>query len=172
MHSNRQPDPAERLIAEFSPRLYRYALVRLGRRDLAEDAVAETLCRLVEKGPPLPGPREHVHGWCVRCLVNVCRELARRPRPGSLDADRREATTFRFADWRSAISEESQRMIHAMGGISDRQREAVTLRVLMGLPVAQVAVAMGCAEGTVKALTHQALAALRSRLETAEGGAA
>lgn len=187
---------AARLVAEFAPRLYRYALVRLGRVDRAEDAVAEVLCRLVEKGPPLDGPTAHIHGWCVRCMVNVCREEGRREwrmegsrQPSAISrqesgasqnptatrrqpfADSRQPRTdsppfYRFADHVSHLpdSAEVRSMVNALAQLSERQAEAVILRVLMGLPVAACAVAMNCAEGTVKALTHQGLATLRTRL--------
>ena len=46
-----------------------------------------------------------------------------------------------------------------------RQREAVVLRYLADLPLADVAEAMGCAVGTVKATLHQALRSLRVELE-------
>ena len=159
----------ERLVAEITPRLYRYALVRLGRVDLAEDAVGETLCRLIEKGPGLsPGVEvAHVRGWCVRCMVNVCREFQRRPRTLPLEraadaAAAHEPThTYRFADWHEAMTHDSALLIGAVGRLSDRQQEAIILRVLMGLPVQAVAQAMNCAEGTVKALTHQGIATLR-----------
>jgi RNA polymerase sigma factor (sigma-70 family) len=44
-----------------------------------------------------------------------------------------------------------------------RQRAALVLRYFADLPVADVADLMGCSQGTVKALTHQAIAALRAR---------
>ena len=59
-----------------------------------------------------------------------------------------------------------------MGGLSPRQREAVILRILMDHSVAETAEAMGCARGTVKALTHQGLRALYTLLAATESGAA
>jgi RNA polymerase sigma factor (sigma-70 family) len=49
-----------------------------------------------------------------------------------------------------------------------RQREAVVLRYLADLPLADVAAAMGCAVGTVKATLHNALRSLRVELEEDE----
>lgn len=42
-----------------------------------------------------------------------------------------------------------------------RRRAALAYRYYAGLSVRETAAAMACAEGTVKALTHQAIAALR-----------
>ncbi len=163
MKATTKSPEAERLVAEFAPRLYRYALVRLKRADLAEDAVGEVLCRLIEKGPELEGPTEHVHGWCVRCMVNICREIERRPKINALPKDDHDVagTPLRFTDWHDGRTEDELHVIAAMTHLSDRQQEAVILRILVGLPVSATARAMGCAEGTVKALTHQGLSALR-----------
>ena len=49
-----------------------------------------------------------------------------------------------------------------------RQRTAVVLRYLGGLSGAEVATAMGCTEGTVKATLHHALARLRVDLTDQE----
>lgn len=156
---------ADHLVETLAPRLYRYGVVRLGSGTLAEDAVAETLCRLVEKGPPLGGPRAHWEGWCVRCMVNVCREMARRERV-VFPIDAYPPSSFSCLPAPDlGDAEDRDRLLIAMNDLSERQREAVTLRILMGLPVVAAAQAMGCAEGTIKALTHQGLAALRTRLD-------
>ena len=49
----------------------------------------------------------------------------------------------------------------AVAGLPARQREVVVLRFFLDQSVADTAAAMECAEGTVKALTHQAIASLR-----------
>jgi len=56
----------------------------------------------------------------------------------------------------------------ALARLAPRQRVAVVLRYLADLPLADVADAMGCAVGTVKATLHQALRALRVELEEDE----
>ncbi|HET9728785.1 MAG TPA: sigma-70 family RNA polymerase sigma factor [Acidimicrobiia bacterium] len=50
-------------------------------------------------------------------------------------------------------------------GLPDRQRCAVGLFYLAGLPVAEVAEAMGISDGTVKSLLHNARQNLRARVE-------
>ena len=47
-----------------------------------------------------------------------------------------------------------------------RQREALVLRHVADLSVRDAAEAMGCAEGTVRALTAQAVSTMRERLGT------
>jgi RNA polymerase sigma factor (sigma-70 family) len=53
-------------------------------------------------------------------------------------------------------------------GVSDRQRQALLLRYITQLTIPEIAVVMGCAEGTVKATLHSALtkASLQSKETT------
>lgn len=155
---------ADAFIRDFAPRLYRYALMRLGRADLADDAVGETLCRLVELGPDLAGDERHVKGWSVRCMVNVCREFERRPKLAQESAFAHDRAA---PDATGSDEDAHAALVRAMAKLPARQREAVTLRILMEHSVAETAEAMDCAPGTVKALTHQGLASLQSLLATA-----
>lgn len=52
----------------------------------------------------------------------------------------------------------------AVAALPRRQRTAVALRYFVGLSVAETAVEMQCAEGTVKSLTSQGVTALRRAL--------
>jgi RNA polymerase sigma-70 factor (sigma-E family) len=53
----------------------------------------------------------------------------------------------------------------ALKSLTERQRTIVVLRFFSELRVAEIARVMGCAEGTVKATLHQALARLRIEME-------
>lgn len=51
----------------------------------------------------------------------------------------------------------------AVAELPRRQRTALAYRYYAGFDVAETATAMGCAPGTVRALTHQAMTKLRNR---------
>jgi RNA polymerase sigma factor (sigma-70 family) len=53
-------------------------------------------------------------------------------------------------------------IIAALGQLAPRQRLAIVLRYHADLPVSQIAKAMQCREGTVKATLHAALGRLRT----------
>ena len=55
-------------------------------------------------------------------------------------------------------------VLDALARLSPRQRCAIVLRYYADLPVADVAEAMGCAPGTVKATLHTALERLQVRM--------
>ena len=57
----------------------------------------------------------------------------------------------------------------AIATLPARQRQAVVLRYLADLPIADIADAMGCATGTVRATLHQAMQSMRVELDDQEG---
>jgi DNA-directed RNA polymerase specialized sigma24 family protein len=59
----------------------------------------------------------------------------------------------------------SVRLRESLAILTPRQRAAVLLRYSADLSIADVARALGCADGTVKATLHQALGRLRIELE-------
>jgi RNA polymerase sigma factor (sigma-70 family) len=56
----------------------------------------------------------------------------------------------------------------AVAALPPRQRAALVLRYYGGLSLAETAETLGCAEGTVKSLTHKAIAALRTTFDIRE----
>lgn len=128
--------------------------------ELAQEALAR-VCRDWARVARLRSPG----AWAHRVAINLANSWYRRraaerrarARAGPVaevhhDPDTAAATALRAA----------------LAALPRRQREAVVLRHYVDLPVAEVAVLMGCAEGTVKALTHQGLARLRLQLTDAE----
>ena len=96
--------------------------------------------------------------WVYVVALNVERKRWRRAgellvEPSEVAVDPTEQAARDF-DLRAAVQR-----------LPERQRTAIALRYLADLPVADVARAMGCADGTVKATVHQALRSLRISLE-------
>jgi RNA polymerase sigma factor (sigma-70 family) len=61
-------------------------------------------------------------------------------------------------------------LLTALGELPPRQRACVVLRYYQDLPVAQVAAALGVADGTVKRYLSEALDRLAARMSPAESG--
>lgn len=143
-------------------RVYRLALCRLRRRDLADDATQETFARLLQR-------LDRWHGgdglaWVLAIARNVIRETLRRAgreaklrlvRPHDGPADPAEA---------SMIGEQHQALWQAIRRLPPRQHEVIALRAFEQLSVERTAAAMRCRPGTVKALMHKAVGNLRKQL--------
>lgn len=131
-----------------------------GDASLAADSIDEAFVRAVERWDrvrAMPSPA----GWVWRTATNVVR---RRERRRSLERAvlRRHAASEPTASTGPDGSDVDLR--RALALLTERQRTAVVLHHVADLPYAEVAEAMGIAEGTVGATLHQARQALAGHL--------
>lgn len=152
-----QGDDFADLCRSVHPRLVGALSLRCGDRQLAEDLAQEALARAWRDWPRLR-ERGPVEPWVFATAFNLLRSWRRR-----LGVARRRAPML------AVVPDDSD----ATGGIAvrravallpDRQREAIALRYYADLSVRDTAEVMGCAEGTVRALTSQAVAGLKTAL--------
>ena len=142
----------------------RIVLVNVGDRSLAEDLVAEGFSRAWaswRKVRQHPAPR----AWVVRSALNLnVSWWRRRRREVGLDGHDLAAP----ADPGTALNHP---MTTALRRLPPRQREVITLRVLLDLDTETTARVLGISPGTVRAHLHRGLAAMRSEFGSAEGPA-
>jgi RNA polymerase sigma factor (sigma-70 family) len=123
----------------------------------ADDVAQEALSRAWRKRALYEPSRGSLRSWLLAITADQARRWSSR-RPGPVDVvptapsqDREAALDLRFA----------------VSQLATRQRLAVELRYYLGLPVTEVAEAMGISEGTAKSTLADARARLRERLEEA-----
>jgi RNA polymerase sigma-70 factor (ECF subfamily) len=138
-------------------RVFEVTLALCRDRGLAEDATQEAFARALERWSRL-GDRPWVGGWVMRTALNVARRSLRHRRPAFVRSREDDETSEASAT----------ELWHVVGLLPRRQREAVVLHYVIDLPVSEVAAAMGCREGTVKAHLAHARDALRGHLEGAK----
>ena len=138
-------------------RVARGLTLATGDSDSARDAAQEAFARALRRWPQVR-EMDRPDGWVYVVAMNHIRDGWRRqrreqpPEPDiALDASGAVLTRLSVRD--------------ALATLPPRQREAVVLRYLADLPLADIAEAMGCAVGTVKATLHQALRAMRVELD-------
>jgi RNA polymerase sigma-70 factor (ECF subfamily) len=138
------------------PRLVGALTLYCGDADVAQELAQETLARACQRWRrvrelDLPG------AWAYRVGLNLANSHFRRARYERTARQRvgmaREPAT---SDTDAALT-----LRAAVAALPRRQRTALVLRYFVDLPVAEVARLMSCREGTVKALTAQAIASLR-----------
>jgi RNA polymerase sigma factor (sigma-70 family) len=101
------------------------------------------------------------HSWLSVVGLNLARSWWRR-RYAEQRANRRSralTTTAPPAEPADVLTVRA-----AVAQLPHRQRSALLFRFYAGMSVVETAAAMHCAEGTVKSLTHRAMAALREML--------
>ncbi len=127
-----------------------------GDRELARDATQEAFARALRRWRSVR-EMDRPDGWVYVVAMNQLRDHWRR-------LERKQAAEPAPADTSSRIVT-CLTVREAIATLPPRQRQAVVLRYLADLPLAEVADAMGCALGTVKATLHHALHAMRIELE-------
>jgi RNA polymerase sigma factor (sigma-70 family) len=156
------PGP-EAFCASMHRKLVGALYLYLGDADVAAELAQDTAVRIVEHWPRVRG-MDNPGGWAYRVAFNLARSRLRR----GLAERRAHARADQHGEDQASTSTETFDPADALAvrqavvALPRRQRQAVVLRYFADLTVDQVADAMGCRPGTVKAHLHQALASLRA----------
>lgn len=139
-----------------SPRLVGVLTLHCDDRETAEELTQEALVRAWERWDSV-SVMNSPEGWTFRVALNMASSLRRREQ-----AARRAYRRLTPSEPPGESGTVDRVLIQrALAKLPPRQRAAVTLRYYGRLSVAEAAVALDCAPGTVKSLCSQALAALR-----------
>lgn len=146
----------EQLFRESAPALWRalYAYT-LGRRDLADDAVAEAFARALQYSGSIRDPLP----WIYRTAFRIA----------SAEIRRQSRTLDRVYSEVEATAEDVIDLMEALGKLSKSQRTAVFLHYQADLPLDRVAKLMGTSVAVVKVHLFRGRRKLRQLL--GDGGA-
>lgn len=158
-------DAQSALLRTLADVWFRFCVSQTGDVERARDATQETALRFLNQLHGFRG-QSKIETWSLGIAVNVLREQRR-------DAGRRDVSRLtigiqprEFAEMEDRPGrDELEKLRSVLHELPDRQREAIVLRFFEELSVEETAAAMNCAAGTVKATVHQAIRAMRARLE-------
>lgn len=177
-------DP-ERWVDEHGDCLYRYALTRVRRPEVAEDLVQETLLVAVRTHERFGG-RSTERSWLVGILNNkICdhfRKLGRETNFTDLESlsdehsDKFDGDNYWIhergpSDWKPEGEEAMKRAefwqaLHgALARLPDRIATVFTLREIDGMPSKEVCETLNISEANLWVMLHRARMALRQDLE-------
>lgn len=161
MRRNDSHAELERFCRDHHPRLVRWLTLHVGDQTVAEELAQDAFARVCQHWERV-GQMANRRAWLNRVALNLATSWFRR-RAAERRAQSRHGPMEHVAVPVDAADVVAIR--RAIVQLPTRQRTALVLRHFEDLPVAEVADVMGCAAGTVKALTHQAVAALRDQLD-------
>lgn len=147
--------------------LLRLAVVMLGSREAAEDAVQDAFVALNRHYSSLRDP-EAAEAYLRSAVLNRCRSWVRRQvtqraaRPLMLVREHQESAEDTLLE-----RDEVGSLVAVMRTLARRQREVLACRYVLELSVAETAQLLQVSEGTVKVHTHRGLQALQQRIEVA-----
>ncbi len=142
------------------------ALRLLGKMEDAQDASQEVFLRLYRNLGKLPAC-ENLAGWLYRVTVNVCHDArAKRRDETSVDDAGAELASPGADPQQAATRNERQRVLElSLRLLSEKQRVALVLRDLEGLPTADVAQILGTSAATVRSQIFHARIKIRGFVE-------
>ncbi len=165
-------DAVGRLYDALVEPIYRYVVVRVRRREDAEDLTQIVFERIVGSLPRYRARGRPFEAWAFRIARNAVIDHVRRARSHEpLDEEEHlvrgdpdpEALTLR--------DEEIRELRTAIRCLTADQQEALALRFAAGLSAEEAAQVMGRRAGTVRGLTHRAITSLRRHLTVEADGA-
>jgi RNA polymerase sigma factor (sigma-70 family) len=153
-----EQEEAAALCRRLQPAVFGALALYCGSADLAEELTQETLLRIWRHWESV-SEMDRPDRWALRVAFNLAKSGWRRRR-----IERAAGAAGVFVPAVEADATDGIIVRAAVAKLPPRQRAAVVVRYFNDLPVADAAVGLGCAPGTVKALTHQAVANLRVML--------
>ena len=159
------------LWRETQPMLLRYLRVTAGGD--AEDVASQTWVRVIEGLASFSGEEPGFRRWVVTIARNVhvdaLRRAGRRPEDlvadiGMLDEQPTSPDPAATAEGRMS----TRAALALVATLPPDQAEMITLRVLVGLDVAEVAALVGRSPGAVRVAVHRGLRRLRAQLVDVE----
>ena len=155
-------DAFTELVGGSIARLDTAARLILRDRELARDAVQEALIHAWQRLPGLREP-ERFDAWLHRLLVNAALDLDRRRRRHVIEVEIQPIHVPAVSDATSAHADRAQ-LDEALAHLDPGHRAVVVLHYYLGMPLPEVANAVGIPLGTAKSRLHYALAAMRGAL--------
>jgi RNA polymerase sigma factor (sigma-70 family) len=136
------------------PRLVGALSLYTGDADLAEELAQEAVarvCRHWRRVRTMDAPA----AWLHRVARNLAHSHFRRARAGARAHERARV------DVDHAAGDDAVALRVVVAALPPRERDAIVARFYLGMSVRETAAALECPEGTVKTLTHRAIARLR-----------
>lgn len=172
------------LLRTYGPTLYRAVLLpRLGSEAIAQDALAETYARVVEKFSQYTWQECGVYPWlrvvAMRIALDILRSRKRetlfQPDDLAREVERSESglASAPDVDVLAARDLESarSRVEAALSKLNPRYEKAIRMRVIEERPREEVARELGVSVSTFDVVLHRALTALKKVVSTDETAA-
>lgn len=150
--------------AYYGP-LFRYVSFRVGDRHIAEDLVSDVFTRFLTALRDRKAPENTLRGWLFGVAAHVVSDHHRRryrapQEPLDEAIVSQEAGPDEIAE-QLATRDDLRR---AVATLTDEQQHVLAMRYGRGMPIQDVARALGKTEGAIKQLQARAIAALSRKM--------
>jgi len=159
------------LYDEHFDRIYRYIYFRVSSRAEAEDLTQEVFLKALQAIGSYKWRDVPFASWLFRIAHNQVIDHSRK-QSKQKRAPLEEAAAVSMEDPVAMTEQkfEVEELTAALKKLPSAQQEVISLRFIAGLPIAEVAKALGKSEGTVKALQFNGTVSLRKILSRTWNG--
>ena len=151
----------ERIVVERQDWLFRFAYMRIGIREDAEDVVQESLLSVFRRLREQTGIG-NVEQYVIRAVSNACTDYFRRKPMQVVTLDKAGQVSVGEAD--SQIHEEFVRISRLLDTLPEEQSEIVRLKCYDDLTFKQIAELQGIPEATAKSRYRYAIIHIQQRI--------
>ena len=148
----------EKIIENEQDKLFRFAYMRVGNREDAEDIVQDVFLKLYASDENLKHIRDLEH-YLMHSISNSCQDYHRRNKFDMVSIDEACQLAEENEDWQ--IHEEYLRINRLLATLSDEQAEIVRLKCYDGLKFREIAKILEIPEATAKSRYRYAIAHLQ-----------
>jgi RNA polymerase sigma-70 factor (ECF subfamily) len=154
------------LFERYHDRVYRYAYLRLGRVEDANDIVQDVFLSVWRALPSFTYEHEgSFPAWLFRIASRRLGDgVRRRIRHQALPLEHAPEQTVEF----EGLALSRRLLVDGLGRVPERQREVLLLRFVAGLPTKEIAASLGKTEAAVTALQMRGLSRLRRYIGRAD----
>ena len=156
----------ERIVVERQDWLFRFAYMRIGIREDAEDVVQESLLSVFRRLREQTGIG-NVEQYVIRAVSNACTDYFRRKPMQVVTLDKAGQVSVGEAD--SQIHEEFVRISRLLDTLPEEQSEIVRLKCYDELTFKRIAELQGIPEATAKSRYRYAIMHIQQRIKKKEG---
>lgn len=157
-------EPLGRLVDRYGGPLFGYGVRLLKDRGMAEEMVQDTFVRIWRGAGKFDPERGSARTWIYSIARNSAIDLLRRRSARPLNAEEPGPDSFGSVEPHEGIVERLE-VRDALGTLSDKHRQVLTLAYDEGLTQSQIAGRLDVPVGTVKTRTFHALGAMREELQ-------
>jgi RNA polymerase sigma-70 factor (ECF subfamily) len=157
----------EELYLLHFDRIYSYLHMSVGNRHDAEDLTTQTFLKMLESIKRFRWQSAPFSAWLFRIAHNLAMDHFRATRRWQPEEDVPEPVgeTEPSAEVAALQSIGRQSMLDLIEGLSQEQKQVLTLKFVFNLPNAEVATVLGKTEGAIKSLQHRALVSLQKHID-------
>lgn len=152
------------IYEQYVDRVYRYVLLRVRNREVAEDIAGQTFLKMVERIGGFKWRGGGFGAWLFRIAHNNVVDWYRR-RPDAEELDPQMAATEAGPEAATLAGEALCEALETVKGLKENQRDVVLLRIVAEMTTRETAVILEISEANVRTLLHRALGNIQEQLQ-------